>query len=275
MSKIKSEYRVSKLGKQSGVLTKILNNSTATISSATNASSTTLASTLTTSLFNTTNTTLSTSTSSVFSLLNSTTTTRSITTSYLNTTTQPLNVTHIARLSGKVLVSTDYCEIVHRKAFCEYLSLCIFLGYLLRICVMPFVIYRIEKLKSLLRGDYNFSLTWFWLIATLTFIDLIEYVATGNDEVYTRVISYINLIILLSILYAICKYIFYYGLNKDNYRNFLISISFIVFWIALIALRNMISKNEKKNQTKNSGKTGSLFPLYMFVFAGFACVQVS
>ena len=173
-------------------------------------------------------------------------------------------------------VNTDFCRINHHSSLCNYVAICIFLGYLLRLFVLPFVKFRIEKLKHQVRGDYNFSLVWLWLIATIPFIDVIEFFASSNAEIYTRTITMFNVIILVFTLYTISVYIYYYGHTKDNYRNYVISITFIMLWIILVSLRSIMFKHDKRHllQSKSLGREGNIFSLYMPIYIAFATVQV-
>ena len=155
---------------------------------------------------------------SFFALLNSTlgeTIGASVNNSILNSTSIIKTTKNIPVFS----INKNFCLSNHRTSFCNYMAISIFLGYFLRLFVIPFVKFRIEKLKHQLRADYNFSLTWLWLIATIPFIDIIEFIASSNTEIYTRTISMFNVIMLVFALYTISVYIYYYGHTKDNYKK--------------------------------------------------------
>jgi hypothetical protein len=221
-------------------------------------------------------------TSQTTKILNSITTLTSSSSTFLSTNITTTNDTFsnttfkTTKYMPTFSVNTDYCRINHHSSLCGYVAVCIFIGYLLRLLVLPFVKFRIDKLKHQVRGDYNFSLLWLWLIATIPFIDIIEFFASSNFEVYTRTITMLNVVVLVFTLYTISVYIHYYGHTKENYRNYVISITFIMLWIILVSLRSIMFKHDKREllQGKKISHEGNLFSIYIPIYIAFATVQV-
>lgn len=202
---------------------------------------------------------------------------RTTTNNFFSNSTSILNTTFkTTKYMPTFSVNTDYCRINHHSSLCSYVAMCIFIGYLLRLLVLPFVKFRIDKLKHQVRGDYNFSLLWLWLIATIPFIDIIEFFASSNFEVYTRTITMLNVVVLVFTLYTISIYIYYYGHTKDNYRNYVTSITFIMLWILLVSIRTIMFKHDKREllQGKKTSHEGNLFSIYIPIYIAFATVQV-
>jgi hypothetical protein len=165
------------------------------------------------------------------------------------------------------LVEADTCDKSHNSHYCNYISLCILLGYLCRPLIMPFVLLRIEKLNYNLRNDYNFSLSWLWTVATIGFIDILEYfIAKPENNAYSPMINFCNVIHVLLTLIVIIRYITYYGFNKTNYSNLIISTTFVTAWIAILILRESINGHAKSIKPP--------LALYMIVYLLFASIQV-
>ena len=173
-----------------------------------------------------------------------TTTTTSKEISFFNTTQK------ISKYIPTFFVKTDYCQTSHYKSFCNIIAILICIGYFLRLFIIPFIKIRIEKLKHQLRADYNFSIVWLWLISTIIFIDLVEFFAATNTEIYTRTITLFNTVTLVFSLYTISVYIYYYGFTKDNYKNYIASLFFVMLWLTLIILRSIIAAGERKQLMK-------------------------
>jgi len=202
------------------------------------------------------------------------TTEYAVTTKLMTMPIVKVNATVISSIPStpSFFLSTEYCiESNHPKAYCDYVATCIFIGYILRLFIMPFVILRIEKLGRNIRSEYNFSLTWLFLIATIPYIDVVEYLTTGDPFAYSRFINIINFVHFVFTVHAIVRYNYYYGFEKSNFRNLSISIAFIIVWMA-IAISHMASNNALK--ARSQPMYAPIF-FYWILFLLFAVVQVS
>lgn len=166
---------------------------------------------------------------------------------------------------SSIFVQADTCIKAHNEHYCNYISLCILLGYFCRPFVMPFVLHRVEKLNYNLRNDYNFSLSWLWTVATIGYIDILEYfVAKPENNAYSPVINLFNVIHVLITLAVIIRYITFYGFSKTNYSNLVISVIFKIIWLTMLILR--VSGHNKLIKPPLS--------LYLIVYVLFASIQI-
>jgi hypothetical protein len=140
----------------------------------------------------------------------------------------------IVTYEPSVFPSIKYCLKNHNQTFCNYVSFLIFMGYVIRLFVLPFIIIRIYRLKF--DHDYNFSLIWLWSISSYIFLDIIEYICAFNTQLYTKTISVINLAYFISSIALILIHLYYHCL-KLNLIQFFISIFFLLLWILVAILR--------------------------------------
>jgi hypothetical protein len=181
------------------------------------------------------------------------------------------------------LISTNECTKSSSIYYCNYVASIILIGYLMHLAVFPLTLLRMKQLKKKFRNQYNLSLVWLCSLLLMSFIDILEYIVTGDANLFSYFIVLVQCFYFFACLMTIFIYVRYYEVNGAQHQNvFKLAVTFILFLIIIFTRIWTSSLESNKNSSEKLSPglftyTGKLahFYVYYVIYVVFALCQVS